>query len=262
MRSKRGWAVVLVVLVVAAGALAMQARRVAGLRDEVARRKAEAARLDELRRENERLRARVAQPVLLDQGETEMVGKRVAALKRQLALRSTPAAKPPAPMIPPATRLIERAILPSTEWKNAGRATPESALETALWAAAGGDVDTLARGLTFVGERARTAAQVLLESLPSEARGRYQTPERLVAALTIPDVPTGAVEVRRWGPPEGLFTTVEAQFSAPDGTAKVARLLLKSEADGWKFMVGDSVIAKYAAQLKTPPAAATANATP
>ncbi len=79
---------------------------------------------------------------------------------------------------------------PATRWRNRGQATPQAALETALWAAAGGDVASLRQTL-FFGEETRTKAEALLAQLSSAARERYATSEDLVAEFTVKSIPLG-----------------------------------------------------------------------
>ena len=92
------------------------------------------------------------------------------------------------------TRAAQPRVLPLGEWtpagawKNRGQSTPHAAVETALWAAAGGDLSTLKRLLAVNGD-ARQAADSLLATLPAETRALYPTPEDLISAFTIKNIP-------------------------------------------------------------------------
>jgi hypothetical protein len=147
------------------------------------------------------------------------------------------------------------------DWKNAGAATPRATLETALWAAAGGDIDAFASCLLLSGGQTRQRATALLESLPAELRAQYGTPERLIASLAIKDVPLGAAQVIEWNEfkTPASIALVQMQLSAPDGKANDVSLCFTTQSGGWKLDVPDSAIAKYSEMLKGPPVAAGEN---
>jgi hypothetical protein len=77
---------------------------------------------------------------------------------------------------------------PCSSWANRGAATPRAALETAFWAAAGGDLPTL-KSLLLLSHPTREKADALLASLPSALQTRYATAEDLVAAFTAKNIP-------------------------------------------------------------------------
>lgn len=83
---------------------------------------------------------------------------------------------------------------PSAEWKNRGQASPRAAIETTLWAAAGGDVATL-KNLLSLTEPTREKARALLASLPVAARERYASAEDLIAEFTIKNIPLGEAQL-------------------------------------------------------------------
>jgi hypothetical protein len=151
-------------------------------------------------------------------------------------------------------RLSVGTVVPAADWRNVGSNTPPAALETALWAAAGGDVDAFATLLTFDGP-ARSAAQALLEGLPAEMRTRYGSPERLLAFLTIKDVPLGSAEVKQWsGAAEGQVMMARLRLLAADGMQKDVVLPLTRQDQRWKLLVVERTVAKYGAMLKESPA--------
>jgi hypothetical protein len=80
----------------------------------------------------------------------------------------------------PAERFGMGVDMPAAEWRNAGGATAAAALETVLWAAAGGEVEEFAKRIRF-DAAARTAALALLQSLPPAERARHASPEALMA---------------------------------------------------------------------------------
>ena len=142
----------------------------------------------------------------------------------------------------------------ASEWSDAGMATPQAALESVLWAGAGGDVPRLASMLGFIpGSRTRQSAQGLLERLPEPMRAQYDSPEQLIAFLTIKDIPLGSAELRGnnalegWSYPAAQLVMV---LTAADGKSKDVSLPFMNAGAGWKLVVTDAVIAKYAATLQ------------
>jgi hypothetical protein len=137
------------------------------------------------------------------------------------------------------------------EWSNAGAATSRAALETILWAAAGGDIDAFAKCL-LLSDRTRQLALQLLEGFPAALREQNRTPEQLIAFLACKDVPLGAANVVAWNQVRTKTTMeqVRLQLSAPDGTTKDLLLSFAQQSDGWKLVVPDVAIAKYVALLK------------
>jgi hypothetical protein len=84
--------------------------------------------------------------------------------------------------------------LPHTAWADRGAATPRAAIETTLWAAAGGDLAAL-KPLLELPESTREKAGALLAGLPADLRSRYATPEDLVAAFTAKNIPLGDAQL-------------------------------------------------------------------
>jgi hypothetical protein len=83
---------------------------------------------------------------------------------------------------------------PTTAWKNQGQATPEAAVETMLWAAAGGDLSALKNTLALAPDTQSKAAD-LLASLPSGISETYASPEDLMALLVAGNVPLDSAQV-------------------------------------------------------------------
>lgn len=82
----------------------------------------------------------------------------------------------------------------ASEWKNRGHATPHATVETALWAAAGGDVSTL-KSLLILAEPTREQAAALLARIPDGSRSLYTTPEDLIASFTVKNIPVGEAQL-------------------------------------------------------------------
>lgn len=89
-------------------------------------------------------------------------------------------------------------LVPLSALTHAGLATPQAALETALWAGTNGHVDVLASVFVFENREVRARAEHLLGELPAQIKGRYRSPEHLIAAMALPDmkyVEVGAVRL-------------------------------------------------------------------
>jgi hypothetical protein len=80
----------------------------------------------------------------------------------------------------------------ASAWRNQGRGSPGAVIETTLWAAAGGDLGTLA-GLLALAPEAREKAEVLRLKLPQAER--YGSAEELVAACMINAIPVGEAQL-------------------------------------------------------------------
>jgi hypothetical protein len=213
--------------------------------------------LDGVRAEHERLLA--AQP---EAGELERaVAEREALTQARAEVESlrqkaeTATRADAEKKATPTERLAVGRTVPAAEWKNAGNATPAAALETALWAGAGGDIEAFAKMIMLIDGRTQRAAQALWESVPEATRAEYGTPERLIAFLTVKDIPLGAVQVRQFNDlqvwPMGPAQQMQVMLTQSDGKQKDTSLLLVNPGGGWKLVVMEAVVTKYAAQLKS-----------
>jgi len=84
--------------------------------------------------------------------------------------------------------------LPPGALKNRGQGTATATVETALWAAAGGDVEAL-KNLLQLDEPVRARAGAMLARLPDAMRATYASPEHLVAAFTTKAIPLGDAQL-------------------------------------------------------------------
>lgn len=239
------------IAVVVAAVMGWQLRETAALRDAVAREAAAGRTFERASAEHARLVA--AQPAV---GETDRPADDAAALKQareEIAVLqskiATEAHAAAAAQADTAGRFAVGVTVPASEWRNAGTATPQAALETALWAAAGGDVAAFAATMKFQTERARIAAQALLDRLPEGTRAQCDSPERLIAFLTVRDVPLGSAEVRQFSNLDGPTPAAHVRlfFKTADGKPKDSALLLANSGDGWRLLIGEGVVARYAA---------------
>jgi hypothetical protein len=83
---------------------------------------------------------------------------------------------------------------PVNRWRNCGTSAPRDTLETALWAAAGGDIHRFSQ-LIEVPDEVSAKANELIAQLPVQARGQYPTAESLLAAFAIKRIPLGSAQV-------------------------------------------------------------------
>lgn len=214
--------------------------------------RAEAERLREvqrtaaaLRAENERLAAAQATAeeraeIAARQAETQRWRERVAVLNRKW-------------QEPVGARAAKAATveLPERNWRYVGWASPTAALETALWAVAGGEVELLA-GRLVLDDAARKRAEALLAGLPETARLTYRTPERLVALLAAKDAPSGSARVVGETPRGENEVALRVRLDDDGKDARVANLVVRRAADGWKFVVPERAVARYAEMLQAP----------
>lgn len=168
------------------------------------------------------------------QGLTELVQTAQAAAK--LKSMSTPESSV-------ATKLI-----PATEWKNAGKGSPEAAAETALWAALGGDVETLANTLVFT-PTAKAKGDAWFASLPESTRQQYGSAEKVMALLI----------ARESGALTGMQVLGQKDIGADDvglrirftsdGKTKDDTFLMHRNPDGWRLLLPDQTVENLAKKL-------------
>ena len=142
--------------------------------------------------------------------------------------------------------------MPAREWRNAGGATAAAALETVLWAAAGGDVEAFAKRIRF-DAAARMAALELLRSLPPAEQSKHSSPEALMAYLTIKDVPAGTALVTNWSGRSDITRSANVTLAAPGQQTKRAMLVFVRDGEEWKLRATETAVAKYAAALREAP---------
>lgn len=252
MRTSKSWWLVGFVAAVGAVAMAVSYRRVVALRGEVERERGIAHATAGVRAEHQRLLA--AQPMdgeidraEADRAALEAVRAEVEALRRDTLAAERASAVRPTPFV------IGRAVAAS-EWRDAGYTTPQAALETALWAGAGGDVAALANALVMMDGRTQRAARVLWESLPEGIRRQWSSPEQMIAFFTVRDIPLGSVQVRSvadlsgWPAPA---QTMNVLLTSPEGIPRATSLIFLNSGEGWRLVVTERVIARYAEVIKS-----------
>jgi hypothetical protein len=178
----------------------------------------------------------------LAQLRAELEALRTSTQEIAKVARATAAAQNP-------TAAIPNNLVPASAWKNAGRATPEKAVETVLWAAVGGDVDTLAQTLTFT-PTARAKADAWFATLSENTRRQYGTPEKLMALMVAKDAETltsmqllGSKEVS----PDNVG--VRIRFANEAGKVKDDNFLMHRGTDGWRLILPDAAVEKFAQKV-------------
>jgi hypothetical protein len=144
---------------------------------------------------------------------------------------------------------IATKLTPAEALKNAGKSTPEAATETILWAAFGGDVDTLSSGLVFT-PTAREKADAWFAGLPEKTRTQYGTPEKVMALMIAKDA-AGLSGVQVLGQKEIAPDNVgvRVRFGSTDGNTKDDNLLFRRVNDGWRMVLPDAAFEKIARKV-------------
>jgi hypothetical protein len=84
--------------------------------------------------------------------------------------------------------------VPETQWVDCGQSTPRAAVQTMLWASAGGDTVRLAT-LLHLDENDRAKLDQVFAKLPAHARATYASSEQLLAAFTAKSIPLGDTQI-------------------------------------------------------------------
>lgn len=240
--------------------LGWQRQTADALREEIARQRDQAEERARLKAANQRLVA--AQPtveqleeLLAKQTALEQLRSQIAAVHRreEEAGRAATAQRLAGAERNVAIRSLKGNSLTVEQWQNAGQATPDAAFQTTLWAAAAGDIDTLAEILVFDPEVKSRAAETFAR-LPEPLRNDLGTPERLVALMTALDVPLGSASILAEFPAP-TETRISALLIDPEGNPKTAIFSLRADGDRWRLIVPANVARKYADTLRAPPAA-------
>lgn len=140
-------------------------------------------------------------------------------------------------------------LIPVADLKNAGRATPEASTETALWAAVAGDVDALAGALTFTAS-SRAKADAWFAGLSDATKQQYGSPEKVIALMIARDAATlsgmQVIGQKELGPDD---VGLRVRIAGSDGKTKDDSFFMHRAADGWKMLLPDTTVEKFARQL-------------
>jgi len=180
--------------------------------------------------------------------ERQPSDEELARLQRELAARQTGAqfgashaedeATAPQSILQPGTWAR------AADWKNRGRATPAAALETMLWASAGGDLTQLKQVLEF-DEASQAMGAAMFARLPAAAQQPYATPEDLLALMVAGNIPLDSARLvtRQILGDDDLVEFV--RLKSPDGTTRQVHLALHRSLDGWKLRVPAATVGKF-----------------
>lgn len=220
--------------------------------------------LTQLNAENVRLRAQAPDPSRINAAHRVLV--EAAGLQKEINQREE--APRPAPFA-----LGE--WTPAAAWSNRGVATSRSAVETALWAAAGGDIATFSSVLEF-DELARAKANDLLAKLPSASRQTFPNAESLIASVTMGRIPLAEAQIAWFHAIDNDHASVAVLLHGADALAstnalppssanedpanvppmgrnnpatRLATLSLHRSESGWRLMVPASAIDRMAREL-------------
>jgi hypothetical protein len=228
----------------AGGALLLQRQAAAQLRDELTLLREEQRELARLRTERARLQAVQPSPAELEQlrGDRAALPRlrdEVGQLRQQTQAMAQAA---------------ERAALPLTATAslgNAGRATPEAAMETLFWAAGHRDPASIAAMLVY-DPMPRKAVDLLFRTLPDAARQKYGSIDGLVAQFTADELAVAAMRVVQQEPAgstDGQRVAVVVRTQNDDGSARERSLVLVRQDEGWGVAVTPQMVQRIAERL-------------
>ncbi len=176
----------------------------------------------------------------------------LARLRREVAARGQAtllADEPPKPALSSPTPALQPGIwAPAAAWKNCGRKNPEAALETMLWASAGGDLAALKETVVF-DDASRAKIAALLAGLPEPSRQQYATPEDLLALEVAGNVPLESAQFvarQQIGDDEA---TEYVRLKDAGGVTRQVHLTLLRGPDGWKLHVPTATVDEIAQSL-------------
>jgi hypothetical protein len=140
-------------------------------------------------------------------------------------------------------------MIPANELKNLGKATPDAAVQTTLWAASGGDVDVLANGITFT-PAGRAKADAWFASLSDNTRQQYGSAEKIIA-LMVAKEGAGLSGMQVLGQKEISATDVgvRVRIANNEGQTKDDNFIMHRTNDGWRMLLSDTVVQKFANKI-------------
>ena len=223
------------------------------------------AQLDSLREQRREL--------LALQADRARLHGSIAALDAAVAEREPPLETPEiARPVPAPAPFALGEWTPCAEWSNSGQSTPRAALETALWAAAGGDVMAM-QLLLEMDPAAQSKAEKLLDQLSPAARSTYVTPEALIANVAMRNIPLTEAQIVWYHESDRDHAAVGVMFANPESspevvvkvsagkqdnspptlsdnrTTKMALLAMRRSSSGWRLVVPVSAVDRIAAEI-------------
>jgi hypothetical protein len=252
MNTRTNWVGLGLLAMGVAGLLGWQRLEMEPLRAELAVLRDQEGEVRRLRAERERWRAQQAPAEEVERLRADRAA--IGRLRAEMAAVQTSSDEK--------TRLVQARAnerfgvgqsMPAASWRNAGAASPAAALETVLWAAAGGDVDAFSRCIQFDVSGLK-AAQALLASLSPAERARHGGPAQLLAFLSIKDIPVGSAIVSAWQGASATAQPVSLALNAEGQKARQVTLVFQRVGEEWRLRATEAAVAKYAAALRGPAA--------
>jgi hypothetical protein len=133
----------------------------------------------------------------------------------------------------------------ANEWKDCGRATPESATETMLWAASGGNLEALKASLYF-GDETRSRAESVLAMLPESSREKFATPEDLLSEIVAGNMPLDSALLAARQLNGANEVTEYLRLKDSQGSSRQVFLSLRNGPDGWRLSVPPNTLESIA----------------
>lgn len=222
------------------------------------------AELDALRRENSSL------GTARHEHERLREARAAAMLRKREPMPVAPAEAPV--RSEPRVALVTGEWHPSVAWRNRGQATPLATIETALWAAAGGDLGVL-KNLLQLDDAERAQAEALHAKLPLDARATYPSAEQLLAAFATKSLPLGDAQVvwhhqpsddeafaclfvknHEPSPAPAISEPIPSgqkppPMAAPNSATRALYLNLRRSEDGWRLAVSPGAVNKIAREI-------------
>lgn len=222
----------------------------------------EAARLERfranrlsLKKENDRLRQVMSSlgdlaALKRRHQQIELAKNAVNSLDLQIRLLKRNLGQPADPVWPEGA-----AVLPSSEWRFAGQASPADTVESVLWTARTGDVDGLA-GLIAMDKATKAKADAYFSALPGEARAQFGSSEKIVATLIAAQMPTdyAAMATFHEVDPDPSTALLAVRIQEGSGNQRDLTFKFEREQDNWRLDVPSSVVGNLARQLNPAPA--------
>ncbi|MDQ8185397.1 hypothetical protein [Pelagicoccus sp. SDUM812002] len=135
------------------------------------------------------------------------------------------------------------------QWSNKGYATPYESVETLIFSAASGDLQTMKDSLVFSPE-SESLAKRLFEKLPNSVRQEQGNLETVMAMMTIDQVPLAHAQITAYKEITDEAKEVFMLFSSNlDSPYSVKLDLIQFPDTTWKVLVPPQAISEYAEKL-------------
>jgi hypothetical protein len=142
-------------------------------------------------------------------------------------------------------------LLPATDWKNVGTATPNEALQTLFWAASNQDTNVFIKALVW-DETAKAKLEALFAAAPEDIRSKFGSVDGMIFEMAMggrdtPMTGFGIVSVKV----EGDEATLIEEHQYQDGSVRQNPITLHREDDGWHILLDDKRLEKLGAYLSS-----------